>query len=165
MKGEIMKRLVFALLAFWMLLCIAEVSFAAALGTSSIATETLSILGKGERKVITITWAGSADDGSMPAVTVSATTYGIKGWYLYTVETNPGSGPPTASYDIVINDADGVDIAGGKLANRHTTTTELVNIGTATHGYPLVRGNLSVVLTGNSQTSATGTIIMIFLAN
>lgn len=43
---------------------------------------------------------------------------------IQTIVTNPGAGPPTASYDIVLNDADGIDLAMGLLANRSSTATE-----------------------------------------
>lgn len=38
--------------------------------------------------------------------------------------TDPSATAPTDNYDIVINDADGVDIAAGNLANRDTANTE-----------------------------------------
>jgi len=68
----------------------------------------------------------------------------------------------TINYDIAINDADGLDVAGGLLADRDTANTEIVNMRSSVSGYPMVRGNLSVALTGNSVNSATGTIIMTF---
>lgn len=136
-----------------------------AAGSSVITSADVNVLEKTQRKIITISWTGDSAGGSMPAITVGASTYGITGWYLYTAETNPGSTAPTDNYDIVINDADGVDVAGGLLANRHTTTTQLVNIGTSAYGYPLIRGDLSVAITNNIVNSATGTIIMVFTAN
>jgi hypothetical protein len=46
--------------------------------------------------------------------------------YLVKIVTNPGATAPTADYDCVFNDADGADVTGGALANRHTSTTQLV---------------------------------------
>ena len=40
--------------------------------------------------------------------------------------TNPGATAPTANYDIVVNDPDGIDVAEAGLANRHTATSEKV---------------------------------------
>jgi len=132
-------------------------------GSGSITKQDITVGGSIERKVLTLAWTGDASGGSMPAVSVVTATYGIEGWFLYSVETNPGATAPTDDYDIVINDADGLDIAGGLLANRDTANTEMVSLRAAAAGYPMVRGNLSVVITGNSVNSATGTVIMTFV--
>ena len=132
-------------------------------GSSTITASNITVDGKVSRKVITIAWTGAAAGGAIDAITVNAQTYGIEGWYLYSVETNPGTTAPTDDYDIVINDADGLDIAGGLLANRDSSVTEMVNLRAAATGYPMVRGNLSVAISGNSVNSATGTIIMTFV--
>ena len=114
--------------------------------------------------VVTISWTGDASDGSVPSTALNSEIIGqVEGCYLYSAETNPGSGPPTANYDIVLNDADGVDIAASQLLNRHTSTTELVNLGMGSYGYPVVRTSLTFVLTNNSQASAAGTVILTFV--
>jgi len=68
------------------------------------------------------------------------------------VATNPTDGP-TANYDIVLNDEDGIDVMGGGLADRHTTTSEQV-IPTSK---PAVVGVLTPVVT-NAGVSKTGVI-------
>jgi len=133
-----------------------------AAGTSSIAFSKISVMKETQRVVVTISWT---DDTAGTTASIVPASYGIEGWYLYSAETNPGSGPPTSNYDITLIDADGVDIAGGTLLNRHTTTTELVNVGTATHGYPVIRGTITFTLSGNSQAGATGTCVLTFVAN
>jgi len=67
--------------------------------------------------------------------------------------TNPGSTAPTANYDIVVNDEDGIDIANGGLANRHTSTSEhFIPGGDADPGAAFV-GKLSLVVSnaGNAK--------------
>ena len=43
--------------------------------------------------------------------------------------TNPSSTAPSANYDIVVNDEDGIDLAAGGLANRHKSSSEQVLTG------------------------------------
>jgi len=155
-----MKKLLLSLL-----LVLALTMPAWAAGTVTITSSNITIHGNIWRKIITLSWIADAADATVPSTTITATTYGIGGWYLYSAETNPGSVAPTDNYDIVLNNADGLDIAGGLLANRDATATEIVSIGTSAHGYPLVRGDLTFVLSNNAVKSATGTLILIFVAN
>jgi len=56
------------------------------------------------------------------------------GGHITKIVTNPdGTAAPTANYDITLVDADSLDVALGTLANRHTSTTEVV--------YPTVAGS------------------------
>jgi len=108
-----------------MVLILATSTFAA--GTASVtATQKITVLGQQPRYVMTISWT---DDNAGTTLAINPATYGITGWYLYSAETNPGAGPPTANYDITLVDVDGVDIAGGTLLNRHTTTTNSSMLG------------------------------------
>lgn len=152
------KTLRFALIGI--ILLFASNSFA--VGTVAITKSTTFVVNEPTRIVLTLSWVADATAATVPSTTINALTYGFSGWYLYSAETNPGSTAPTDNYDIVLNDVDGGDVAGALLANRHTTTTQLVNLGTA---IPIVRGNLEFVLTNNLVNSATGTLILIFLAN
>ena len=152
-----MKKLVLALL---MILIMASSAFPA--GTASVtATQKITVLGEQPRFVMTISWT---DDNAGTTLAINPATYGITGWYLYSAETNPGAGPPTDNYDITLVDADGVDIAGGTLMNRDTTTTELVNVGTAPHGYPVIRGSFTFTIAAGTAGAASGTIILTFVA-
>ena len=136
-----------------------------AVGTATVSRTTIGATNSRPRIVLTIVWAADAGAVAPDALTINAETYGISGWYLYSAKTVPGTPSPTDNYDIVINDTSGFDIAGGKLANRDTTAVEIVNIGTATHGYPIVNGNLSFVVSGNAVNSATGTLILTFVSD
>jgi len=132
-------------------------------GSSTVTKSDITVNGRITRKVLTIAWTGAAAGGAIDAITINPVTYGLEGWFLYSVETNPGTTAPTDNYDIAITDADGFDIAGGLLADRDQTNTEMVNLRVAAAGYPMVRGNLSVAITNNSVNSATGTIILAFV--
>ncbi len=135
-----------------------------AVGTATVSRTTIGATNSRPRIVLTIVWAADSSAVAPAAKTIDASVYGISGWYLYSAKTVPGTPAPTPNYDIVINDANGFDITGGKLADRHTSAVELVNIGTATHGYPIVNGDLSFVVSGNSVNSATGTLILTFVS-
>lgn len=158
-----MKRLILAILVG---LCMVSPSLLyAAAGSSTTTSSKIMVDNKVQRVIVTIAWTGGTgvDAGTIPNVTITPATYGVEGWYLYSVETNPGAVAPTDNYDLVINDADGKDIAGGLLANRDLTNTELVLAGLGGFGFPIVRGPLTLVLSGNSVESSTGTIIIIFI--
>ena len=135
--------------------------FAAAVGTRTVTEDKIVVEGKHSKKIITIAWTGSVDDGSIPNTTLNANA--VKGWYFLSGETNPDTPAPTDDYDIVINDADGVDLAGGRLMDRDTSNTELVS-GMGAYGYPLVRGDLTVVFTNQIVHSAKGTLILTFVS-
>ena len=135
------------------------------LGTVTIVPTRIQVNNVITRVVLVISWVGDSANGSVPTTTINSSTYQIQGWYLYSAETKPGTPAPTDQYSIVINDSSSLDIAGSLITSRSTTNTELVNVGKASFGYPIVNSNLSFVLTGNSQTSAKGTLILTFLAN
>lgn len=115
-------------------------------------------------KVLTFTWTGSAADGTVPSTpTNAAITTEIAGWYVYAIETNPGGDTaPTTLYDVVINDAEGLDIAGGMLADRSATATEKItprlDSTYSIFGGVLVDGALTLVITNQAVHSATGTV-------
>lgn len=158
-----MKKLL--LIAILLSLMVATSVFA--VGTVTITSTNVTVMNQVTRKIITLSWVADASLHTVPSTTITAATYGIGGWYFYSAETNPGAGAaaPTDNYDIVINDADGVDIAGGMLMNRDTANSEIAAIGLGSGQYPIVRGNLTFVLTNNLVDSATGTCILTFIAN
>ena len=80
---------------------------------------------------------------------------------MHSVETNPGAVAPTADYDIVLNDVDGLDVAGGALLNRHTSVTEKVYLGA---GYPVASGAWTWTVTGNLVNSAVVVAKLMFSA-
>ncbi len=165
-----MRRILFfaAALAILGLLFLPSAN-AAAPGTVTITRTTIDdplLPGRIGRQILSLAWTASADDASVPDTTINTTNYRLNGFYLYTAETDPGSGTaPTALYDITIEDARGADIAGTLLTNRSQTATEIVNFGTAASGFPVVTGNLTVKWANNEVNSATGVLVLNFVAN
>ncbi len=152
--------ILFMLLLVFILVC-PDVFAAVTPGTRTVTVDPILVEGKVSKKIITISFIGSVDDGSIPNTTLNANI--VKGWYLYAAETNPGDTAPIDNYDIVINDADGLDMAGGVLMNRDTSTTEGVD-GFGARGRPLIRGDLTVVFTNQTNVSATGALILTFVS-
>jgi len=64
------------------------------------------------------TWTSDASGN------VSGTDTGRITGEILRVVTNPGATAPTDNYDVVITDADGVDVLGGTGADRDTTSSE-----------------------------------------
>jgi hypothetical protein len=70
--------------------------------------------------------------------------------------TNPGSTAPDDNYDIVVNDEDGIDLAGGGLVNRDTANSEQVIPGGDADPGAAFNGVLSLVVSnaGNAKNGA-----------
>jgi len=154
-----MKRLYFLLLAWLLLFPV----FGNAAGT---VTQKLDQYPSANMRVMTFTWVGDAANGTVPSTaTTAAITSDLLGWYVYAIETNPGSVAPTTLYDVVVNDAEGLDIAGGLLANRSATATEKITPRLdetySIFGGVLVDGALTLVISNQSVVSATGTVKLI----
>lgn len=123
----------------------------------------------GPIKKILIDWTSDDTTGA-----VTATTKKISGTLLKVI-TDPGTAAPTANYDIAITDEESVDVLSGlggtggtapSLANRHTSTTEVVHLvaeDSVTNplpgSQPVVCDVLSVAVT-NAGNSKTGQIII-----
>ena len=118
---------------------------------------------KNDVKTLTLVIVADGSDGGVDDTVIDASLYGIENWFLYSVETIPGPTNPTADYDITIKDADNLDIANAQLNNRSADTPQLVNIGAGDFGYPIVRGDLTVTVGGNSVNSAKITMILKFV--
>ena len=75
--------------------------------------------------------------------------------------TNPGATAPTDNYDIVVNDADSVDVAAGVLANRDTANSEQAYPAADT--YHVFDGPLSLVVSaaGNAK---QGTLTLYYVS-
>ena len=117
--------------------------------------------GRNGFKVLTFSWTGAADDGTVPSTATSAAiTAEIAGCYIAEARTNPGTTAPTALYDIVINDTDGIDLMGGALANRSATLSEraIPIMADGVYGSTAVDGALTMVITNQAVHSATGTV-------
>lgn len=117
----------------------------------------------GKAKVLTFSWTADAADGSVPDTAVNvANLAAIQGMLIHQITTNPGAVAPTAGYDIVINDDDGIDIAGGALTNRSATVSERVvpkaDVANSIFGPVPVGDSLTLQITGNLVNGATGTV-------
>lgn len=128
-------------------------------------TQSYEIMPNSNVSVLTFTCTADSSDGSFPSTdTSSAITAAIKGMSITEVRTNPGSTAPTANYDIVLNDTDGIDLMGGALANRSATASERVVpvVQTGIYGDSPVDGAITLAITNNSVNSATLTVKVFF---
>jgi hypothetical protein len=152
-----MKKTIFLIA---LILMIPGLAFATTPGTWG--TPTYSVVAQGSPfKTWSVTFTGTSDNATIVdyATTAKDQTF-MKGYYIYYVETDPGTNSPTAAYDIVINNAAGRDIMGGALGDRSATATESVfatNAASIRHSPP-IDGQLTIVTTNNSANSATYTI-------
>ncbi|MFH2073787.1 MAG: hypothetical protein ABIJ57_00375 [Pseudomonadota bacterium] len=156
-----MKRLLTLFMA--LVLMVALSGSASAAGS---VTQTLDQYPNANMRVLTYSWTGDASNGTVPSTATStAITNDIAGWYVYAIETNPGTTAPTTLYDIVINDAESLDISGGMLANRSATVTEKItprlDSTYSIFGGVLVHSVLTLVITNQTDVSATGTVKLI----
>jgi len=105
------------------------------LATTSYAAEgcVQSMSGDGSYKVLQMAWT---TDGS-GNFTATDTGYDIDGIVIL-AETIPSTtAAPTNLYDIVLNNSSGIDVFGGSLSNRSSTTAEQT--------MPLLNGNYTGV--------------------
>jgi len=102
----------------------------------------------GNVKKIVADW--TSDDS---AGTASATTKILSGVARMLI-TDPGATAPTADYDLVINNDEGIDVLGGVGVDRHTSTTEVAYPVGGTYFQPVFCGKLtfSISAAGNSKT-------------
>ena len=107
--------------------------------------------------ILTVSWVGGTvgDAGTVPATVLPA----FQGWVFQFI-TDPGATAPTTLYDIILPDADGLDVAGATLMNRSATVTEraMPLIATSTYGAWWVDSALTFTLTNNSVASSSGTL-------
>ena len=111
--------------------------------------------------VLTFTWVGDSGNGTVPEETTNTeNTAKIAGAYICEVRTYPGITSPTDQYDIALEDMGGFDVMGGALVNRSDTNSERVVavMITGVYGGPAVSGPITLVITGQSVVSATGTV-------
>lgn len=67
-------------------------------------------------RVAEVTWESDASGDATGTVALDG--------QIIKVTTNPDTDAPSANYDITLVDEDGVDVAAGLLANRHTSNSE-----------------------------------------
>ena len=157
-----MKRL--SILAILLVLLIPAMAFSVGTGTYTTSYNSTwdrqSDLAKNKVLVVSI-----KDDTAGTTVALSETD--VLGYWLCSMETDPGTTEPTDDYDIVINSAGGADLLGGAGANRDKTNTEVayptIDSTTGQKGCVPVNSALSLVLSGNSVNNATVAIKLMFV--
>ncbi len=88
------------------------------MAASASIARTPAILDFNRLEKVAISWQSDASGNCTKVVE-------LNGWLIKAV-TNPDATAPTANYDITLVDADGIDVAEGLLANRHTANSESV---------------------------------------
>jgi hypothetical protein len=171
-KGTNMKKTISILMVVGILLFSYQSVFAAAGTWSAVTygdTETAKI---GNIKSFTLTFTASSDNATIPNYTISAAAAPtlmnyIRGFFLYAVETKPGTtGPTNGVWDIAVNDVHGLDILGGQGANRSSTLTQVIMpyYFQTSAGFPPMDGTTwTIAISGNAVNSATCTIKFILV--
>jgi hypothetical protein len=146
-KSRFMRSLI--LVALFCVLLATNVYATGACVYTSTDTDTA---GREIRRMITFTC--TSDAGGIAAYSFNPKTYGVKGWFLYNITTDPdGTSAPTNLYDITLL-ATGEDIAGGLLIDRSATLRQTVTIAPTTLGYHMIDG--IIVFTFANITSNPG---------
>ena len=115
--------------------------------TVTITEETIGVVKK-VRFAWTVDAAGDA----------TGTTVGAYNGKIEVLVTDPGAGPPTDNYDIVVTDEDGYDTLAGAGANRDTATTETVLASTLG-----VVANDKLTLTVAAAGNATSGVVVVYI--
>ena len=114
-------------------------------GTVTVTEQTHSTVKK-------ITWSWISDsNGDADLVTTKAYDGEIIG-----LVTNPGTGPPTDNYDILVNDSDVLDVLLAAGANRDTTTTETIQGSSL--GW--VAGSVLNLIVSNAGNATQGVVVV-----
>ena len=120
------------------------------------STDTITVLNENQRKVVTLTC--TSDGSGIAAYTFTPATFGVRGWYLYAVSTDPdGTSAPTNSYDITCLRG-GEDICGTLLGDRSSTLTQTVAMAPTTLGYHMA--DSAIAFTFANITSNPGIFVM-----
>ncbi|MDA8088452.1 MAG: hypothetical protein M0Z75_17355 [Nitrospiraceae bacterium] len=105
---------------------------------------------------------GDAATGSFPAVSLAGiwpdNRLNNGGFYIYQMETAPGSPAPTNGYGVTLTDAYGYDYLGGQGANQSATAATLLKgINAFADSAP------TLAITGNSVAAAVVNIKMVLV--
>jgi len=109
-----------------------------------------------------ITFSATADASAHTYPDTSTTIGETAGYWLCSMETDPGSTAPTDDYDITVKSALGTDLLGGAGANRDETNTEIayptIDSTSGQKGCVPINSALTLGISGNGVDSATTTI-------
>jgi hypothetical protein len=118
-----------------------------------------------EQRVIIVNWT-AASNGTVGDVSITASEHAFLsgyGFYLYSIETDPGTPAPTDNYDVKVLNARGRDILGAKGDNRdETTTEEAFPAGGSQSLQSTTDLPLTLNITGNSVNGAKGSVKLVF---
>jgi hypothetical protein len=136
---------------------------------ASTLVQTLRCYGNGSVCLLTLKWVATTSTGAFTATAIdTAKMTTLAGYYLYEMETDPGTPSPQADYDITLTStATGYskDVLGGAGADRSATVTQSVYPkNTDTYRYPPVGGDTwTLAITGNNVSVAEGLIRLWFV--
>jgi hypothetical protein len=154
-----MKKILFVILALLVLTSSA--------GAAQQVSASMDASKEGVR-IITFQWSASNTAGVVTFTTddfkynAQPLTTWIKGYYLYTAESVPGTPAPAINYFVEVHDSANANLTGNLMATLSNTNAQLANFGNTTAGYPLVGGQLRINLYyGNA--SAQGGLILTFV--
>lgn len=127
-------------------------------------TESYYVTGTTEKNNLMVQWYFFGDNPADTATSTALETILKQGWYLFMVTTVPSG--PTDDYDVYVTDADGLDITGGRLANRDTANAEaivpLVDSANSISGTRYVNTALTVSVSNQSNAAGAGYIKLYF---
>ena len=102
-----------------------------------------------------ISWLSDDTTGAVTYTFTEVDKARIRGKYLFFMVTNPGATAPSANYNITLIDDDGIDMAGGALLLRHTSTSEqaIPVLSSNASGDRVANGGLAVTIAaaGNAK--------------
>lgn len=138
------------LLALTMLLLFAVQAHAVGTCTKTSAYNGINV------RTATYTCTDDAADADNTAFTATITGFG--GFYLYTVETWPGTTAPTDDSDYTLKDGEGEDLMGAYGTDGIDATTKETHIPKSTAAdlnlYPIIHGDLTLAITNQNVESA-----------
>lgn len=136
-----------------------------AAGTVVAGTPSWFVIGgQRQRLVLPITCTADALNATYPTLAIDPATYGIKGWYLWLVETDPGTtGPTNGAWDLDITNAHGFLESQNLIDDRSSTATQQVR--GVTLGYPQILNTWTLSLADNAVNSAVVVVYFTFTAN
>ena len=127
-------------------------------GSADVVTQTVSRDKENKTKIITITATDNGGDGILYQLTGENNSWTTFNGWITKIETDPDAvAAPTDNYDIALLNASGADILIGDLANRDSTTSEIVD-GMAHQ----IKGRPVLQITGNTANPAT-VVITIYI--
>lgn len=137
-----------------------SVVFAAGASTTAAVTR-FEIDDVNRRTVVAVTF--TADDGTAAVTSLTLNPYAanIEGWYLESVQTDPGAtGPTNGAWDVDLTDAYGYVVTRTLVDDRSSTATQKVYFASSA---PQIQGNWTFSVGDNAVLSATAVVYLTFV--